>query len=63
MAYQSNITNARGYWQWVNVQTVTRPDRTLPQSQKGEAYDAACARYYLGNQQATQVNAYRLAYE
>ena len=63
MAYQSNITNWRGYWQWVNVQTVTRPDRTLPQSQKGEAYDAACARCCLGNQQATQVNSFRLSYE
>mgnify|MGYP006921326600 CR=1 FL=1 len=62
MSYLGSVNFFRGYWAWVNVQTVVRPSRLLPNSQKDEYYDASCARYYLGMQQASQVNTFRQAY-
>ena len=52
----------RGYWSWVNVQTVVRPPRTTPNDKKDENYDAACARYYIGQQQESSVNLFRQCY-
>jgi len=44
----------RGGWEWVPLVPITRPSRSLPENEKGDAYDAACARYYLGRQNDTR---------
>lgn len=62
--YYSNNTLAwRGYWGWVNVQTVIRPSRLLTQEEKNtEAYASTCGRFYLGKQIDTQSNLFRQCY-
>lgn len=57
-----NNNSPRGYWSWINLQTVVRPPRTLPDKEKGENYDATCARYYVGQQQASTNNLFRQCY-
>jgi hypothetical protein len=57
-----NNNSPRGYWSWINLQTVVRPPRSLPNDKKDENYDATCARYYVGQQQATTNNIFRQCY-
>lgn len=60
--YPAFASTFRGYWDWINVQSVVRPSRLLSDAQKDQNYDAVCARYYLGNQLTPQVNVFRRAY-
>jgi hypothetical protein len=54
MAGEPISTSNRGGWEWIPVVPISRPSRSLAESEKGPAYDAACARYYLGKQNHTQ---------
>ena len=60
--YPAFASTFRGYWDWINVQSVVRPSRLLSDAQKDQNYDSTCARYYLGNQLTPQVNVFRRAY-
>lgn len=45
--------NNRGSYQWIPIVPIPRPLRSTPADKKDQAYHAACARYYLSQQNGT----------
>jgi hypothetical protein len=54
MAGEPFARSNRGGWSWLPVVPISRPSRATSESEKDAAYDAACARYYLGRQNDTR---------